>query len=121
MYSLFFKKVRPSNKLKKEAERVANEILEVVPQQADVQISVQRTQDPSRSFQVSMLVRGLSRPIVMTRVGHGVYNLLRQVEKQTLREIKRLKEKRMDATRVPATWTEGGPLPSRAYASSDVS
>lgn len=106
MYSLFFKKVRPSGKLKKEAERVANEILEATPEQADVQISVRRTQDPSRSFQVSLVVRGLRRPIVITRVGHGVFNLLRQVEKLALRELKRLKEKQITATRVPHDYGE---------------
>lgn len=120
MYSLFFKKVRPSNKLKKEAERVANEILDILPEQADVQITMQRTQDPSRSFQVSMLVRGLSRPIVITRVGQGAFNLLRQVEKLTLQEVKRLKDKKIAATRVPTVWS-GGQLPPQAYARPDVS
>jgi hypothetical protein len=103
MYSLFFKKVRPYKKLKKEAEQVASEVLASAPEQADVQLSIQRTQDPSHPYQVSLLVRGLRKPIIVTKSGDGLFHLLRQVEKLTLQELKRMKEKQIEAKRVPRT------------------
>lgn len=101
MYSLFFKKVRPYKKLKKEAERVATEVLAVVPEQADVQVTISRTQDPSHQYQVSLLVRGLRKPVIVTKEGDGLLSLLRQVEKLALQELKRMKDKQIAAKRTP--------------------
>ena len=95
MYSLFFKKIRPYKKLKKEAERVAEEILSIGPEPMDVQISLQRTPDPTKRFKVSMLLKGLSRPVVISRAGDGVFKLLKQVEKTALDELHRLKDRKI--------------------------
>ena len=99
MYEFNARELTQTEALKQYADHAVKEIKSTYGWDTDIQINIEPEAKDKHLFSVSMSVFSLGEPIVVKKDGKHVMAVLRKVRKAVMRQIHRLKEKRISYTR----------------------